>query len=118
MTRSKWGRHGHEENRDHHERDKKFANHRTEISQQTPPAGSRSFVAGVDSPATAPITGPANIRDPEEIPMRLHNAPNIPTLWLKISRTDVTTEKIERMPLSGCGRDDTVHSEIFDQLTV
>ena len=39
MTRSKWGRHRHEENRDHHERDKKFANHRTEISQQTPPAG-------------------------------------------------------------------------------
>jgi hypothetical protein len=39
MTRSKRGWHRHEENRDHQERDKKFANHRTEISQQTPPAG-------------------------------------------------------------------------------
>jgi hypothetical protein len=39
ITRSKRGWHRHEENRDHQERDKKFANHRTEISQQTPPAG-------------------------------------------------------------------------------
>jgi len=39
MTRSKRGRHSHEENRDHHEGDKQFSNHRTEISQQTPPAG-------------------------------------------------------------------------------
>src|SRR5437763_7962894 len=39
MTPSKRGRHRHEENRDHHERNKKFANHRTEISQQTSPAG-------------------------------------------------------------------------------
>ncbi len=40
MRKSKRDRRRHEENRDHHERDKKFANHRTEISQQTPPAGS------------------------------------------------------------------------------
>ncbi len=38
-TRSKRGSHTHEENRDHHERDKELANHCTEISQQTPPAG-------------------------------------------------------------------------------
>jgi hypothetical protein len=101
--RSEWRWHSDEENRDHHERDKEFANHCTEISQQTPPPGS----AGIyHSLARDEFTGDrANHRsnkqtgDPKEDADESsnHRAEHPPLCGPEMSRPEVTTEKVERI---------------------
>jgi hypothetical protein len=102
-AKSKRGWHGDEENYDHHERDHEFAEHCTEISEQTSPTSP----AGVDhSFASNEFTQNCSDYRPDkqsdnskkDADDRANNGTeHSPSCGSEISRTKVAAEKIERV---------------------
>src|SRR6266536_1518614 len=104
---SKWRRHGHKENRDHHQRDHQFADHSTEISQQTPPACpagvDHSFAGNEFSQDRANHRSNKQADDSEKDADECakNSAKHPPFCRSKISGAKVTAQKIERICREG-----------------